>query len=398
MDYIFFESPQQLILLPLNKAISDASNISDIKDAIDFENKIIYVFSSLNEIVKYFQYTNECKFPRKIKKFIQSQEINSIICYKNLFPIFKDLQVETQNGNIIIKYLKDVLETPDNQTKLGVAHAVASDKISSSIGKEDYNGINLIIMIDQLSTDIKLYSARLKEIYGWYFPELERLLSTENYVICASKFGKIRSKTAEEQRNLSERFEIPLNLIKESIGSELSDFDWVALHNFSKLIFKKIRNRNKMIILLEEKMKSISPNLNELIGSEDAARFILMAGSLQNLAKMSASTVQMLGAEKALFRSLKGKTATPKYGKIYNTEIIRSTKPKFKGRMSRALATKISILARIDCFSDIKTKEYGIAIKKLCLQIKECYDNDEKPKTTDCVLSEVYSHISKERV
>lgn len=393
MDYIFFESPQQLYFIPIIEIFNDTLDISIIKKSIDFNNKIIYEFKSLNDIVKYFEYTNENKFPKKVKSFIETIKIKTIFCYKNISNIFKDLNIKVKNSDKTIKTLKDMLENIDIQTKLGVSHSVASNKISATIGKEDYNAINLIIMIDQLSSDVKLYSSRLKEIYGWYFPELERLKSTEEYVICASKFGKIRNKTNEEIISLSEKFNISIDIIKESIGTELSEFDWNAIQNFSKLISKKIKNKDKMIYLLNEKMKLISPNLNALIGSEDAARFILMAGSLQNLAKMCASTVQMLGAEKALFRSLKAKTVTPKYGKIYNTEIIRNTKPKFKGRMSRALAAKIVLLARIDCFSDNKFPDYGIELKKLCFEIKDCYETNQKPKTTDEILSSVYSKI-----
>lgn len=92
--------------------------------------------------------------------------------------------------------------------------------------------------------------------------------------------------------------------------------------------------------------------LSALIGEVIGARLISHAGSLTNLAKYPASTVQILGAEKALFRALKTKGNTPKYGLIYHASAIARAAPKNKGRMSRFLANKISIAARIDCFSD----------------------------------------------
>lgn len=81
------------------------------------------------------------------------------------------------------------------------------------------------------------------------------------------------------------------------------------------------------------------------------ARLISHAGSLTNLAKFPASTVQILGAEKALFRALKTRGNTPKYGLIYHSSFIGKAKSKDKGRVSRYLANKCSIATRLDCFS-----------------------------------------------
>lgn len=390
MDFVYFESPQKIHLIPIKPNKSEDLNIKNI----DIDNQIILQFSSLADSVKYFEYTNLNKFPKKIKKFLSLQEINTIYCYKNLVPIFSEISIKAISTNNFIKELKQNLGVKEIQAILGLSHSVAANKISSTIGKEDYNAVNLIIMIDQLAADIKLYSSRLKEIYGWYFPELERMKSTEEYVICVNQLGKIREKEDTEIQKIGEDLDIPFEVIKESIGRDLSEFDWKAINNFSQMISQKIENRSKMMELLEEKMKSISPNLNELLGSLDSARFILMAGSLQNLAKMSSSTVQLLGAEKALFRSLKAKTVTPKYGKIYDTKIIIDTKLKYKARMARALASKISILARIDCFSQTKTNKYGEEIRNLCNEIKNCYELNKKPRTTDTVISSVYKQLT----
>merc|ERR1711935_698311 len=112
---------------------------------------------------------------------------------------------------------------------------------------------------------------------------------------------------------------------------------------------------------MTEKMSVVAPNLSALIGDTVGARLISKAGSLTNLAKAPASTVQILGAEKALFRALKTKGNTPKYGLIYPSTFIGRAATKNKGRISRYLANKASIASRIDSFSDTATKRYGEA-------------------------------------
>merc|ERR1712167_342742 len=110
---------------------------------------------------------------------------------------------------------------------------------------------------------------------------------------------------------------------------------------------------------LTDKMSVVAPNLSALIGDTVAARLISKAGSLTNLAKAPASTVQILGAEKALFRALKTKGNTPKYGLIYHSTFIGRADAKNKGRISRYLANKCSIATRIDSFADIASSIFG---------------------------------------
>merc|ERR1712073_220486 len=119
---------------------------------------------------------------------------------------------------------------------------------------------------------------------------------------------------------------------------------------------------------LQEKMASVAPNLATLIGDTVGARLISHAGSLTNLAKYPASTWEILGAEKALFRALKTKGNTPKYGLIFHSSFIGRAQAKNKGRISRYLANKCSMASRIDCFSDEATTIFG---EKLRDQVEE---------------------------
>ena len=124
----------------------------------------------------------------------------------------------------------------------------------------------------------------------------------------------------------------------------------------------------------------MAPNLAALIGDIVGARLISHAGSLTNLAKYPASTVQILGAEKALFRALKTKGNTPKYGLIFHSSFIGKAHARNKGRISRYLANKCSIASRIDCFSDFQTNAFGEKLKEQVEERLEFYDKGTAPR------------------
>jgi len=145
---------------------------------------------------------------------------------------------------------------------------------------------------------------------------------------------------------------------------------------------------------LISKMGVVAPNLAALIGEVVGARLISKAGSLTNLSKYPASTVQILGAEKALFRALKTKGNTPKYGLIYHSSFIGKTGTKNKGRISRFLANKVSIASRIDNFSDTPTTKFGDALKRQVEERIAFYADGIAPmKNADAMVSR-----SKERI
>merc|ERR1719149_37471 len=152
------------------------------------------------------------------------------------------------------------------------------------------------------------------------------------------------------------------------MGQDISPIDLVNIEAFAKRVIGLAEYRISLHNYLRSKMAAVAPNLAALIGDIVGARLISHAGSLTNLAKYPASTVQILGAEKALFRALKTKGNTPKYGLIFHSSFIGRAQQKNKGRISRFLANKCSIASRIDSFSDEPTTLYG---QKLRDQVEE---------------------------
>ena len=140
-------------------------------------------------------------------------------------------------------------------------------------------------------------------------------------------------------------------------------------------------------------MSTVAPNLSSLIGETVAARLILKAGSLTSLAKCPASTIQILGAEKALFRALKTKGNTPKYGIIYHSSYIGRASAKNKGRISRYLANKCAIASRIDSFIEEPTSAYGDQLREQVEERLNFYDTGEAPRKNVDVMSAVAANL-----
>merc|ERR1711939_749093 len=146
-------------------------------------------------------------------------------------------------------------------------------------------------------------------------------------------------------------------------GQDIVETDMQNIDNFAAQVVKLSNMKQSLGAYLVTKMGIVAPNLAALIGETVGARLISHAGSLTNLAKYPASTVQILGAEKALFRALKTKGNTPKYGLIYHSSFIGRAGMKNKGRISRFLANKTSMASRIDNFSMVPTRKFGEALK-----------------------------------
>merc|ERR1711935_1101397 len=146
--------------------------------------------------------------------------------------------------------------------------------------------------------------------------------------------------------------------------------------------------RTRLGEYLKAKMDIVAPNLTALLGEIIGARLITHAGSLTSLAKYPASTVQILGAEKALFRALKSKGNTPKYGLLFHSSFIGRAAQKNKGRISRYLANKCSIASRIDCFSDEPTNVIGKSLRSQVEERLQFYETGAAPRKNVDVMKE----------
>lgn len=144
-----------------------------------------------------------------------------------------------------------------------------------------------------------------------------------------------------------------------SMGTEILAEDEMHIKTLAKSVVEISDYRANLAEYLKNRMGAVAPNLTMLIGELVAAKLIAHSGSLMNLAKQPASTIQILGAEKALFRALKTKKNTPKYGLIYNASVVGKAKNNLKGKVSRTLANKCALCVRYDALGEGQDGKLG---------------------------------------
>merc|ERR1711981_1460203 len=194
----------------------------------------------------------------------------------------------------------------------------------------------------------------------------------------------------------SARAQAVIDASKSSMGMDISPVDLLNIDMFASRVIGITEYRKELSTYLRFKMSVVAPNLAVLIGDTVGARLISHAGSLTNLAKCPASTVQILGAEKALFRALKTKGNTPKYGLIFHSSFIGRAGAKNKGRISRFLANKCSIASRIDCFSEASTKIFGEKLKEQVEDRLKFYESGDLPKKNVEAMQEAIAAVKQE--
>merc|ERR1711894_356318 len=194
----------------------------------------------------------------------------------------------------------------------------------------------------------------------------------------------------------SARAQAVIDASKSSMGMDISPIDLLNIDTFASRVIGLTDYRKELSTYLQSKMGLVAPNLSTLIGDIVGARLISHAGSLTNLAKYPASTVQILGAEKALFSALKTKGNTPKYGLIFHSSFIGRAGSKNKGRISRFLANKCSIASRIDCFSDVSTKIFGEKLKEQVEDRLKFYESGDLPKKNVDAMQEAIAAVKEE--
>jgi nucleolar protein 58 len=248
---------------------------------------------------------------------------------------------------------------------LGLSHSLSRYKLKFSPEKVDTMVVQAIGLLDELDKELNTYAMRVREWYGWHFPELTKIIS-DNYAYAkAAKLMGDRANAANiDFSGIDTIDEDVENEIKDasviSMGTEIAPTDLDNIGQLADQVISLSEYRAQLSEYLKARMNAIAPNLTVLVGELVGARLISHAGSLINLAKQPASTVQILGAEKALFRALKTKHDTPKYGLIYHASLIGQAAPKFKGKISRVLAAKCSLATRVDALGEETEATIGI--------------------------------------
>jgi len=244
--------------------------------------------------------------------------------------------------------------SPQEQQEL---HDVAVELSRRAIREVSQQGDQLVIQamssLDDVEKVQNLMASRLREWYGLHFPEVSHRIEDANSLARIISEGGHR-ETIREDRNLQNiLIEAHVNpeVLNQSMGADLPDQDMVLIQGLARQYLGLQEFRDNLEKYLDEIMQEVAPNLRGLIGPMIGARLIVLAGGLDKLARLPSSTIQVLGAEQALFRALKTGAKPPKHGVIFQYTSIHSAPWWQRGKIARILAGKIAIAARIDLYS-----------------------------------------------
>ncbi|CAF0777660.1 unnamed protein product [Brachionus calyciflorus] len=320
----------------------------------------------------------EGKIPKTLKKILKKisedeQETLLVADAKLGSSIKEKFNINCVSNNnvqdlmrLIRGQMESLIKVPEKEIaamRIGLAHSLSRYKLKFSPDKVDTMIVQAISLLDDLDKELNNYIMRCKEWYGWHFPELAKIIQ-DNIAYCKTikKVGyKTNAATTELNDILPEDVEQKVKEAAEvSMGTEISEEDLSNITNLCDQVLEISDYRNQLYEYLKNRMMAVAPNLTALVGELVGARLIAHAGSLLNLAKHPSSTVQILGAEKALFRAMKTKHDTPKYGLIYHASLVGQSGAKYKGKVSRMLAAKAALAIRVDALGEDNNSNMGI--------------------------------------
>ncbi|MCY3975975.1 MAG: ribonucleotide-diphosphate reductase subunit beta [Thaumarchaeota archaeon] len=332
-----------------------------------YKNNMIRFFSFVNTIEEYqsIKNYNKTKTIEELVKFIGSES-----CLVNDFALLNLLQaysinVKMMTDNEINKFMitkKDILidakiakNSEDAISKLrDFALQLSSSKIIETSQNDDLHVIQAVNSLDELDRIINFIGSRLKEWYGLHFPELENIIDTiTGYakLVMRTKNRKfISTEICKESGFPEEKCVEIINAASKSNGGDITHDRMNFIHTLSNFIIQMNETRNELESYLEKQMSKIAPNISSILGSILGARMIAHVGSLRKLACMSSSTIQIIGAEKALFRSIKTGSKPPKHGLLFQHSLIHSADRSKRGKIARTIASNTAIASRIDNF------------------------------------------------
>lgn len=310
------------------------------------------------------QLLDDIKDERKASLAVADPKLGAAI---NLLPQLQITPVSDSTTNDLFRAIKSYLPElfPDlsgdylGNMALALSHSISRHKLKFSADKVDVMIVQAIKLLDDLDKELNNYAMRVKEWYGWHFPEMDRIVN-DNLAyarIIMSMGTRVNAVNVDLSDILPEDIEQRLKSAAEiSMGTEIGEFDLENIQLLADQVISFTEYRQELSQYLTSRMKAIAPNMTELIGELVGARLIAHAGSLMKLAKSPGSTIQILGAEKALFRALKTKHDTPKYGLIYHASLVGQATGKNKGKMARMLSAKAALAVRVDALSELSAE------------------------------------------
>ncbi|KAI1019324.1 hypothetical protein LB503_009288 [Fusarium chuoi] len=345
--------PEKVVeMLKLKKFVKFDSAATALEEAASLkEGKVPELLSQLLDDLKSEKKASLAVADMKLGTAISNMPSLNIspVSGSNTMDLFRGIRGGLPN------LIPGLLEENFDRMALGLSHSMSRHKLKFSADKVDSMIIQAIKLLDDLDKELNVYAMRTKEWYGWHFPEMAKILNDNLAYARVILAVGMRTNIADSDLSeiLPEEIETSIKAAAEiSMGTEITDEDLDNIKLLADQVIVYSNYRTQLSSYLESRMRAIAPNLTALVGYLVGARLIAHAGSLISLAKSPGSTIQILGAEKALFRALKTKHDTPKYGLIYHSSLIGQATGRNKGKIARMLSAKAALGLRVDALGD----------------------------------------------
>ena len=329
--FIAFDEDLQIAEYKLFKEDEIVSNLIQIEEneILDEEIELINEFSSDDTLII-----------ETTKRKSQYKELDN---YENII-----VETPSKGGEHLRNNLENVLEeigfSKDQDDIITIYEKLAIYKIKKSSQEEDKLLIQAINSVDDIDESISKLVERIRDWYTIYFPEMDTISNNETYIKLIAE--------SENREDILENFKEHFSEdIEESTGADIEEADLKMLKSFAESIYSLQKSRRELEVYIDAKMESIAPNLRDLLGATLGAKLIAHIGSIKRLATYPASVIQIMGAEKAIFRHLKTGERPPKHGLIFQHPSVRGAKWWNRGKVARNLALKITLAVRKDVFS-----------------------------------------------
>ena len=366
-----------------------------------FENDVCEKsFPFSNPVRDYLSIKNRSLEIRELIEFLSNLQSSIVVSDESLLFILKKKSIDAQLmdedkiNNIHISKTKILVEAGfakdvnDAMTKLrNFAVQLSSSKVTEVSESPDLHIIQSINTLDETDKIINGISSRIREWYGLHFPELDNIIDSiigYSQIVLAGKRQNLSKKVFEDAGFPDSKVEMLSVISEKSRGGDISEENLSLVKSLAKQILELHELRKKIENHVETQMNKIAPNISAILGPSVGARILARAGSLKRLASMPASTIQVLGAEKALFRSLKTGAQPPKHGLLFQHALVHASPRWQRGKIARAIAAKAAIAARVDVYgagrNDTLLEKLNIRVDEISKKYKNPVERKPMPR------------------
>ncbi|NOJ26440.1 MAG: ribonucleotide-diphosphate reductase subunit beta [Nitrososphaera sp.] len=297
-------------------------------------------------------------------------------------------EIQSNKPDYLVKAGFAASPTDAMQALRNFAIDLSSSRVKETSEKLDLHIVQSINALDELDKIINTIGTRMREWYGLHFPELDNLLGSQvaqaEIISRAGARSNITKEILEAAGMQDRKLEIILDAAKRSRGGDMTPENLAIVQKLAEQVILQSDLRRILSDHIEAAMEIVAPNVKELLTAAVGARLIAKAGSLTRMASIPASTIQVLGAEKALFRALKTGARPPKHGILFQHPLVHSAPKWQRGKIARAVASKVAIAARIDYYRHAgKDAAISDKLNTRITEIREKYKEPAPEKERD---------------